>query len=120
MTGVVNDIEALAEFRSHLMRFNHDLAENFATIQAHWRELGEVWRDDMYRLFGEALEEVTPGIAHYLSATDGHEAHLAMLIERLGGYLETGAGVSLGVSRPELNRGAERGARRGTGRDEQA
>ena len=25
MSGVVNDIEALAEFRSHLMRFNHDL-----------------------------------------------------------------------------------------------
>ena len=56
MAGVINDIEALAEFRAHLMRFNHDLAENFATIQSHWRELGEVWRDDMYRLFGEALE----------------------------------------------------------------
>jgi len=24
MAGVVNDIEALAEFRAHLMRFNHD------------------------------------------------------------------------------------------------
>ena len=100
MAGVVNDIEALAEFRAHLMRFNHDLAENFATIQAHWRELGEIWRDDMYRLFGEALEEVTPGIATYLSATEGHEAHLAALIERLSGYLETGAGAGLGVGRP--------------------
>ena len=92
MSGVVNDIEALAEFRSHLMRFNHDLAENFSTIQSHWRELGEVWRDDMYRLFGEALEEVLPGITAYLAATEGHEAHLAALIERLGGYLETGSG----------------------------
>ena len=63
MAGVVNDIEALAEFRAHLMRFDHDLAENFATIQGHWRELGEIWRDDMYRLFGEALDEVTPGSA---------------------------------------------------------
>ncbi len=120
MTGVVNDIEALAEFRSHLMRFNHELAEDFATIQAHWRELGEVWRDDMYRLFGEALEEVTPGISHYLSATEGHEAHLAMLIERLSGYLEAGSGAGLGVSRPELSRGTERASRRGTGRDEQS
>jgi hypothetical protein len=109
MAGVVNDIEALAEFRAHLMRFNHDLAENFATIQGHWRELGEIWRDDMYRLFGEALDEVTPGIATYLSATEGHEAHLAALIERLGGYLETGAGAGLGVGRP-------REVRRGNGR----
>jgi hypothetical protein len=104
MAGVVNDIEALAEFRAHLMRFNHELAENFATIQAHWRELGEVWRDDMYRLFGEALEEVTPGIAHYLSATEGHEAHLAALIERLGAYLETGSGAGLGTSRAVISR----------------
>ena len=109
MAGVINDIEALAEFRAHLMRFNHDLAENFATIQGHWRELGEVWRDDMYRLFGEALEEVTPGITQYLSATEGHEAHLAALIERLRGYFETGAGAGLGVSRPETSRGRAAG-----------
>src|SRR6201987_351671 len=95
MAGVVNDIEALAEFRAHLMRFNHDLAENFATIQGHWRELGEIWRDDMYRLFGEALEEVTPGIRTYLSAAEGHEAHLAALIERLGGCPQTGCGAGL-------------------------
>jgi hypothetical protein len=101
MAGVVNDIEALAEFRAHLMQFNHDLAENFATIQGHWRELGEVWRDDMYRLFGEALDEVMPGIKVYLSATEGHEAHLAMLIERLRDYLETGGGAALGHTRSE-------------------
>jgi hypothetical protein len=117
MAGVVNDIEALAEFRAHLMRFNHELAEDFATIQAHWRELGEVWRDDMYRLFGEALEEVTPGIAHYLAATEGHEAHLARLIERLSAYLETGAGAGLGPSRSDTRRAAGQGgsqAGRGT------
>ena len=109
MPGVVNDIEALAEFRANLMQFNHDLAENFATIQRHWRELGEVWRDDMYRLFGEALDEVTPGITVYLAATEGHEAHLAALIERLRSYLETGlgagAGASAGASRTETDRG---------------
>ena len=105
MPGVVNDIEALAEFRANLMQFNHDLAENFATIQRHWRELGEVWRDDMYRLFGEALDEVTPGIALYLAATEGHEAHLAALIERLRSYLETGLGAGAGTNRTETDRG---------------
>ena len=110
MAGVINDIEALAEFRAHLMQFNHDLAENFKTIQAHWRELGEVWRDDMYRLFGEALEEVTPGITTYLAATEGHEAHLAALIERLSGYLETGAGAGLGVGRSDTGRGSAGGS----------
>jgi hypothetical protein len=109
MAGVINDVEALAEFRANLMQFNRDLAEHFATIQRHWRELGEVWRDDMYRLFGEALEEVTPGITAYLSATEGHEAHLAALIERLSGYLETGAGAGLGVGRPDSGRDRGRG-----------
>jgi hypothetical protein len=117
MAGVVNDIEALAEFRAHLMRFNRDLAENFATIQGHWRELGEIWRDDMYRLFGEALDEVMPGIATYLSATEGHEAHLAALIERLSGYLETGAGQASGsAARPGCAGGIAGGTGQGTGR----
>ena len=93
MAGVVNDIEALEDFRAHLVRFNTDLAESFASIRGHWRELGDVWRDDMYALFGEALAEVTPGIELYLSATEGHEAHLAALIDQLQGYLETGYGA---------------------------
>jgi hypothetical protein len=48
----------------------------------------------MYRLFGEALEEVTPGIDYYLSATEGHEAHLTALMEQLQAYLDTGLGVN--------------------------
>ena len=93
MSGVVNDIEALAEFRSHLMRFNHDLAENFSTIQGHWRELGEVWRDDMYRLFGEALEEVLPGITAYLAATDPKQrARRACMSSTVRRYRRGGGG----------------------------
>ena len=102
MAGVINDIEALTDFRMHLMQFNKDLAENFSTIRGHWRELGEVWRDDMYRLFGEALEEVTPGFEFNLQATEGHEAHLAALIEQLQAYLDTGLGIA--VNQREANR----------------
>ena len=105
MSGVINDIDALAEFRAHLVQFNRDLTENFATIRGHWRELGEVWRDDMYRQFGEALDEVTPGITHYLSATEGHEAHLAALIERLRNYHETGLAAGAGANRNDTDRG---------------
>ncbi len=47
MAEVINDIEALQEFRAHLVRFNLDLAESFAAIRGHWRELGDVWRDEM-------------------------------------------------------------------------
>ncbi len=94
MAGVINDVDALVEFRAHLIQFNKDLAEGFTTIRGHWRELGDVWRDDMYVLFGEALEEVTRGIELYLAATEGHEAHLAALIEQLRGYLDAGYGMS--------------------------
>jgi len=105
MSGVINDVDALTEFRAHLMQFNRDLADNFATIRGHWRELGDVWRDDMYRQFGEALDEVTPGITQYLSATAGHEAHLAVLIDRLRDYLEAGLRAGAGANRAETDRG---------------
>lgn len=93
MTEVnISDIEALADFRSHLTEFNRDLSENFKAMRTHWRELGEIWRDDMYRRFGEALEEVTPGVDSYLSATEGHEAYLLALVERLRAVRELSAG----------------------------
>jgi hypothetical protein len=88
----VSDIEALADFRSHLAEFNRDLSESFKAMRTHWRELGEVWRDDMYRRFGEALEEVTPGVDTYLAATEGHEAYLLALVERLRAVRELSAG----------------------------
>jgi len=93
LSGVINDIEALTEFRAHLLKFNNDLAESFMLIRSHWTELGEVWRDDMYLRFGEALAEVMPGIEAYLSAAEDHQLHLAALIERLQAYLDTGIGT---------------------------
>jgi hypothetical protein len=104
MAGVINDADALTEFRAHLLQFNKELAEGFATIRGHWRELGEVWRDDMYVQFGEALEEVTRGIELYLTAAEEHEAHLAALIEQLRGYLDVG----YGAGRPDTARRAGR------------
>ena len=86
----VGDIDALVEFRVHLIEFNRELAESFARMRGHWRELGHVWRDDMYQRFGDALAEVTPGVDRYLAATEGHEAHLAALIERLRAVREVG------------------------------
>lgn len=88
----ISDIEALADFRSHLTEFNKTLAESFATMRAHWRDLGDIWRDDMYRRFGEALEEVTPGVEKYLDATNGHETYLLALVERLRAVRELSAG----------------------------
>jgi hypothetical protein len=102
MAGVINDVDALTEFRAHLSQFNKELAEGFSTIRGHWRELGDVWRDDMYLQFGEALEEVSHGIEQYLTATEGHEAHLAALIEQLRGYLDAG----YGLNRPDTARQA--------------
>jgi hypothetical protein len=88
----ISDIEALADFRSNLTEFNKNLSESFATMRTRWRELGEIWRDDMYRRFGEALEEVTPGVDEYLAATEGHEAYLLALVERLRAVRELSAG----------------------------
>ena len=120
MAEVINDIEALQEFRARLIQFNLDLAESFAAMRGHWRELGDVWRDDMYQLFGEALEEVTPGIEIYLTATEAHEAHLAALIEQLRGYLEIGYGVSRRdeSSRREAKRRDEDSRRKVSQRDQ--
>lgn len=77
------DLESMIAFREHLLRFNRLLAEEFASMTAHWRALGDVWTDAKYYEFGQALEEAAQGVNRYLTATEGHEAHLRGLIERL-------------------------------------
>jgi len=88
MSEVRTNLESLIAFREHLIRFNRTLAEEFASMQAHWRSLGDVWTDIKYHEFGEALQEAAQGVNRYLAATEGHEAHLLGLMERLREYLE--------------------------------
>lgn len=88
MSYVQTDLDRLDAFRQHLIRFNRLLAEEFSSMQADWRGLGEIWRDVKYHEFGEALEEAARGVNHYLAATEGHEAHLLGLIARIRDYLE--------------------------------
>lgn len=87
-TQVQSDLESLIAFREHLIRFNRTLADEFSSMRSHWQALGEVWRDIKYQEFGQALEEAAQGVNRYLAATEGHEAHLLGLIERLRDYLE--------------------------------
>jgi hypothetical protein len=79
----VRKIAALAEFRARLIKFNRELAEDFSTMERRWRDLHDIWDDDMYDRFGTALAEVTPGIKRYLAATEKHEAYLRSLVARL-------------------------------------
>lgn len=81
------DLEAMIAFRERLIRFNRLLAEEFASMQASWRALGDVWTDAKYHEFGQALEEAARGVNRYLAATEGHEAHLLSLIEILKEFI---------------------------------
>jgi hypothetical protein len=89
MTDIgVKRIDALVEFRAQLVKFNRELAEDFAKTERRWRNLHDVWHDDMYERFGTALGEVTPGIRRYLTETEKHEAYLRSLIARLRAVTE--------------------------------
>ena len=60
---VVKRIDALREFRARLIKFNQGLADDFAAMERHWRDLHDIWHDDQYDQFGEALSEATTGIS---------------------------------------------------------
>lgn len=87
----IEDVVALEQFRSHLIDFNRELAESFARMRGHWRDLGSSWHDGMYERFGTALQEGSAGVDRYLAATEGHEAYLTELIARMNAVLELGS-----------------------------
>ncbi len=85
----ISDLEALREFRSHLVTFNNQVADSFAGMRTHSHGIRESWDDAKYQQFIEAFEEVSRGIERYLSVTDDHERYLAELIERIQWVLDT-------------------------------
>lgn len=89
MSEINTDVEQMQAFLDHLRRFDQLLDDEFRSMIGHWRNLGGVWTDAKYHEFGRDLEEVGRGVERYLTAADGHEAHLARLIERLTVYLQT-------------------------------
>lgn len=88
MSKVVSDLESLIEFRSHLIRFNQTLGEEFSSMRSHYHHLGDAWSDAKYDQFGQALKEAGQGIDRYLAVTSDHETHLLRLIETLRNYLD--------------------------------
>jgi len=86
---VTVDLDALIEFRSHLVSFNGTLHEEYSRMKNHWLAMNEVWSDAKYYEFGDALEEVAKGIERYLYVAPSHETHLLNLIERLRAVLDT-------------------------------
>ncbi len=92
MSRYAGDLESLVAFREHLLQFNRTLAEDFSTMRQRWAALGDVWTDEKYTEFGAALDDVAPGIERYLSATQGHEAHLYRLIQIIEDYSGTRPG----------------------------
>ncbi len=89
MSKIDTDLERMQGFLDHLRRFDQLLDDEFRSMIGHWRDLGGVWTDNKYHEFGRDLEEVAHGVERYLAATDGHENHLARLIEWGGKFLDT-------------------------------
>jgi len=85
----VGRIEQLHEFRSHLVAFNRELADSFASMNAHSRSIQEDWNDQQYQKFVSDFEDVARGIKRYLDRSEDHEAYLRTLIERLIAVAET-------------------------------
>jgi hypothetical protein len=88
MGSAQTDLQAMIDFRSHLMRFNKTLDDEYHGMAGAWKSLEGVWHDEKYRQFGDALGEVGRGIDAYLAATEDHERHLLRLIEAIDQYLQ--------------------------------
>jgi hypothetical protein len=83
------DLDALIDFRNHLLAFNETLRDEYSRMKNHWLSMADYWHDAKYDEFGEALEDVNRGIERYLEITPDHETHLYNLIERVRAVLDT-------------------------------
>lgn len=86
----IQDVEALDQFRMAFAQYRKELEEMSKLMCGNFKELGEVWRDQMYGKLKDSFEKIDPGITRYLEETEGTEQYLGELVQRMRAVLELG------------------------------
>ncbi len=84
---VVTDPEALENFARTLRAFNNHLKSQRNNLNAQFRQLGEVWRDQEHRKFAEQFQQTMKLLSQFEQISEGQIPLLRRKAEKLREYL---------------------------------
>ena len=81
------DPEGVRRFAEELKRFNIDLQNRMASLQARFAALGDTWQDQEHAKFSEEFKETMKALKKFIEISNQHTPFLLRKAQRIEEYL---------------------------------
>jgi uncharacterized protein YukE len=81
------DPEEVRRFADELKRFNVDLQNRLASLQARFAALGDTWQDQEHHKFAEEFKQTMKALKNFVEVSNQHTPYLLRKAQRIEEYL---------------------------------
>jgi uncharacterized protein YukE len=87
MAQAIMDPEQVRRFAEELKRFNVDLQNSMASLQARFAALGDTWQDQEHSKFSEEFKQTMKALKKFVEVSNQHTPYLLRKAQRIEEYL---------------------------------
>jgi uncharacterized protein YukE len=87
MPQAIMDPEQVRRFAEELKRFNTDLQNSMASLQARFAALGDTWQDQEHSKFSEEFKQTVKALKKFVEVSNQHTPYLMRKAQRIEEYL---------------------------------
>jgi uncharacterized protein YukE len=87
MSQAIMDPAEVRRFAEELKRFNLDLADRMASLQARFNKLSDSWQDQEHAKFAEEFTQTLKAMRKFAEISNQHAPYLLRKAQRIEEYL---------------------------------
>ena len=87
MAQAIMDPESVRRFAEELKRFNVDLQNRMASLQARFAALGDSWQDQEHEKFSQEFVPTLKSLRKFVEISNQHTPYLLRKAQRIEEYL---------------------------------
>jgi uncharacterized protein YukE len=87
MAQAIMDPEQVRRFADELKRFNADLQDKIASLQARFAALGDTWQDQEHAKFAEEFKQIVKALKKFVEVSNQQTPYLLRKAQRIEEYL---------------------------------
>jgi uncharacterized protein YukE len=87
MAQAIMDPEQVRRFAEELKRFNLDLQNSMASLQARFAALSDTWQDQEHGKFADEFKETMRALKKFIEVSNKHTPYLLRKAQKIEEYL---------------------------------
>jgi uncharacterized protein YukE len=87
MAQAIMDPEEVRRFAQELKKFNADLQNGMASLQARFAALADTWADQEHQKFAEEFKQTMKALKKFIEVSNQHSPYLLRKAQRIEEYL---------------------------------